>query len=55
MGPYQNSFDPTEHGRIRTDPKCQAKERQHGKAWTAPKHSEAEAKVLKKCLHLSLR
>ncbi len=51
IGPYQNSFDPTEHGRVRSDPKDKAEQCEDRKAGTPPKHPEAEAKVLKKRLH----
>jgi hypothetical protein len=50
----QNSFDPTEHRGIGSYTECEAKNCQDGKAGTAPKYSEAEAKVLQKGLHLPL-
>jgi hypothetical protein len=49
--PNQNSFDPTQNGRVGANPQRQAKDSQYGKTRTAPKHSEAEANVLKKRLH----
>ena len=51
IGADQNAFDPTEHGRVRANAKCQTKNRQNGKTGTTPKHSEAETQVLKKRLH----
>src|SRR5205823_4601919 len=51
--PNQNSFDPTEHRSIRPDAECEAKQRKNGKSGTAPKHSQTEAKILEKRLHLS--
>src|SRR5262249_44982993 len=48
----QNSFDPTEHRGVGSDAECEAKQRKNGKSRTAPKHPEAEAKILEKRLHL---
>jgi hypothetical protein len=53
--PNQNPFDPTQNGRVGANPQRQAKDSQYGKARTAPKHSEAEAKVLQKRFHLVVR
>src|SRR5262249_27856910 len=50
--PNQNSFDPTEHRGVGSNTECEAKNCQDGKARTASKHPEAEAKVLEKRLHL---
>jgi len=50
----QNSFDPTEDGGIGADPERQTEDCKKRKAGTAPKHSEAEAKVLQKRLHCSV-
>ena len=51
IGADQNAFDPTEHCRVRANAERQAKYCQDGKTGTAPKHSKAEAQVLKKRLH----
>jgi hypothetical protein len=51
VGPNEYSFNPTENRRRGADAERQTKNRQNRKTGTAPKHSEAEAKVLKKCLH----
>src|SRR5262249_29543645 len=48
----QNSFDPAQYRSVRSDSEGKTKNRKNGKAGTAPKHSEPEAKILKKCLHL---
>jgi hypothetical protein len=48
----QNSFDPTQNGRIGADPKRQTENCEKRKAGTAPKHSETETKILEKGLHL---
>jgi hypothetical protein len=53
--PNQNSFDPTQNGRIGANAQRQAKDSQYGKARTSPKRSQPEAKVLEKRLHFSLR
>src|SRR6266404_4264948 len=42
----QNPFDPTEDRGIRADSQGEAKDRQDGKARTAPQHPETEAEVL---------
>ncbi len=49
----ENSFDPTQGRGVRPDTQCQTENSKNGKARTAPKHSEAEAKVLEKGLHFS--
>src|SRR5436190_15443656 len=49
--PNEYSFDPTENRRHSADAERQTKNCQNGKAGTAAKHSEAEAKVLEKRLH----
>ena len=42
----QNSFDPTEHGGVRSDAESQTQNRERTETGSAPKHPRAEAQVL---------
>src|SRR5216117_3569671 len=48
VGVKEDSFDPTEHGRVGADAQGQAKNREQRKPWIAKKHSNTEAQVLEK-------
>jgi hypothetical protein len=48
----EDPFNPTKNRSICADPESQAEDCENRKARTAPEHPEAEAKILKKRLHL---
>src|SRR5439155_301639 len=48
IGADENSFDPTQGGRVRANAESQTKDCQNGKSRSAPKHSRAVANVLHK-------
>src|SRR5204862_179806 len=48
--PNENSFDPTQHRGVRSNPERQAKNRQDRESRGAPKHARAEANVLEELI-----